>query len=50
MATDDTGLRLAKALHAIKAERVRLGHELKLARLEITRLRHAVVTLRRTTR
>lgn len=29
MPTDDTGLKLAKALHAIKAERVRLDHELR---------------------
>jgi hypothetical protein len=47
---ESDALRLAKAQHvisAMQADRVRLEHELKMARLEVTRLRRAVVSLQR---
>jgi len=47
---DDTALKLLRAQHLIEAanrERFRLEHELKQARLEVTRLRRAVVSLQR---
>lgn len=47
---DSDALRLARAQHvisAMQAERVRREHELRMARLENTRLRRAVVALRR---
>ena len=47
---DDSASKLAKALRVIeteRAERARLAHELKMVRLDNTRLRHAVVALQR---
>lgn len=47
---DDPASKLAKAQHvisAMQAERVRLQHELKMVRLENTRLRRAVMSLQR---
>jgi hypothetical protein len=49
---ESDALRLAKARHvisAMQADKVRLEHALKLARLENTRLRRAVVSLQRQT-
>ena len=47
---DGDSLRLAKAQHVIAAERAlraKAEHDLRLARIEITRLRRAVVSLQR---
>jgi hypothetical protein len=40
-------LQARRVIDAMRGERTRLEHELKMARMDVTRLRRAVVTLQR---